>query len=427
MKSRDLYILLTVIAVSLLVLFSIEDVLAKTMVQLVLTGLYFGVFMLSIGSVDRTKKPIIGFVSKTYLYVLLIHIVVVGLTFSTNIDFSFYMLLLTLIEAILLSLAITVFRKRERDTIRLYTVFGILIGSLILVFYFYPDFTQYQVLSERSLRYTIYVIDIILYLLFIGVAVYKEETFSYLDYKWLVLLGTTRILSFMLGIVLMDASYIDLVYNVIYLCSGIVLFYALYSSSILVPYNQTVKDLEESKQTVENLLRVDQLTGLANRTHLFDSVDKLFRLSKREKHPISFIMIDIDDFREFNEGYGQNKGDVLLQRVASVLEKACMRPLDIVGRYGGEEFLVCLPNSDLEGTTVVCKRIKQMIRAQAMAHPYRDEKYLSLSMGFVTIIPTQKDHYKNVILESEEVMMKIKRTGKNDYMGKDLNKERNHE
>jgi diguanylate cyclase (GGDEF)-like protein len=105
----------------------------------------------------------------------------------------------------------------------------------------------------------------------------------------------------------------------------------------------------------------DELTGVHNRHHLTREIDKEIERSVRHGHPLSGIMIDIDDFKGINDRFGHTAGDRALRDIAHLLQTA-VRSIDTVGRYGGDEFVVLLPESGPEGARVVADRILREVR-----------------------------------------------------------------
>jgi len=142
----------------------------------------------------------------------------------------------------------------------------------------------------------------------------------------------------------------------------VIAFAALY-----VPMHQGTSRLEQVQGRLRELASTDILTGLFNRRHLFARIGEEYRRMGRESRRttrvdrIGFIMIDIDHFKSINDNHGHLGGDEVL-REASRRLKACLRTYDVIGRYGGEEFLVVLPQTDLASAGLVAERMRLAIR-----------------------------------------------------------------
>ena len=216
---------------------------------------------------------------------------------------------------------------------------------------------------------------------------------------------------------LVDVSYV-MTLSYMLRSTGMIFFvYFLYIEGVKNPLVIACEEVEKSRDKLLELSRIDELTMIANRRYLFENIEKSFRLAKREDHSICFLMIDIDDFKGYNDTFGHLKGDSILQRVAKAVTKACKRPLDFAGRYGGEEFLVVLPNSDFESAMTVANRIMKNIRELRVVHFKDEKKFLSVSIGFSVINPAQNDKVDLAISIADEFLYKVKGTGKNGVMG----------
>src|SRR5213078_4081981 len=113
--------------------------------------------------------------------------------------------------------------------------------------------------------------------------------------------------------------------------------------------------LKREKEDLERLVCVDALTGIANRRHALALLEAEWRRSSREHQPLGLVMIDLDCYHAYNEQYGHLGGDACLQRVCEAMVKCLRRPSDFLGRYGGEEFMAVLPNTDSVGAKIVAE------------------------------------------------------------------------
>lgn len=150
-------------------------------------------------------------------------------------------------------------------------------------------------------------------------------------------------------------------------------------NSTLTAQLQTIEHLRDelAEQTVR-----DELTGLHNRRYLADFMDDAFPLARTSGVPLSVVMLDVDHFKRVNDRHGHRVGDRVLQRLAHALT-TCMRPGDVAVRYGGEEFIVVLPGSDL---TVAVDRAEELRRACTLEVPLRDATLCTtISVGVATV------------------------------------------
>ncbi|MBD2256480.1 PleD family two-component system response regulator [Pseudanabaena sp. FACHB-2040] len=124
----------------------------------------------------------------------------------------------------------------------------------------------------------------------------------------------------------------------------------------------TFSELRTALVEMERLAKTDGLTGLLNRRYLFEAATQELSRAQRYGRAFSVLMVDIDHFKRINDTYGHPVGDVVIQTVASVLTEA-LREVDLIGRYGGEEFSIILPETPLQKATEVAERIREMINS----------------------------------------------------------------
>ncbi len=124
----------------------------------------------------------------------------------------------------------------------------------------------------------------------------------------------------------------------------------------------------ETGQILEHLVRVDALTGIANRRHFEEALQREWRRALRENNTLSLISADIDHFKEYNDHYGHPAGDRCLVKVAQTLKSALSRPGDVVARIGGEEFAVLLPGTPLAGAVSMAELMRERILQLHLPH-----------------------------------------------------------
>ncbi|MET4635463.1 MULTISPECIES: PleD family two-component system response regulator [Kaistia] len=135
---------------------------------------------------------------------------------------------------------------------------------------------------------------------------------------------------------------------------------------------------------LERLTRIDGLTGLGNRRYFDEYLAAEWKRGLRNRAAISVLMIDVDNFKRYNDAYGHLAGDEVLKQVSSVLQAGANRSTDLAARYGGEEFVIVLTDVTLAGASVVAERISQGVRDLAIPH---GEGRVTVSIGVATMIP----------------------------------------
>lgn len=164
----------------------------------------------------------------------------------------------------------------------------------------------------------------------------------------------------------------------------------------------------------------DSLTGLSNRRYFDRQIAAEFKRAKRNQTPLSLILIDIDEFKNYNDTYGHVGGDSCLRGVATVLKEVLQRPGDLVSRYGGEEFVCILPNTDFDGAMFLAEKIRQDISKLSIAHKASTvSDHLTVSIGVQTIDRmTEEITPEELIILCDKQLYAAKNNGRNRVCGK---------
>lgn len=163
---------------------------------------------------------------------------------------------------------------------------------------------------------------------------------------------------------------------------------------------------------------LDSLTGIANRRSFDEKLEAEWRRAIRHDWPLSAVMIDIDDFKSFNDGHGHQKGDECLRQVADALRNGTARSGDWVARYGGEEFVVLLPDTDPAGALAVAERLRQEIASLAITHGFSSaNRIVTISVGVGTLFPGVDQSRDEIIKQADRRLYDAKRAGRNRVSG----------
>ncbi len=160
---------------------------------------------------------------------------------------------------------------------------------------------------------------------------------------------------------------------------------------------------------------IDELTGIYNRRALYKILDQEIKRAERFKHPLSIMMMDIDFFKVYNDNNGHVAGDVLLQRISKIIGSK-IRDVDTLGRYGGEEFLVVLPETSHENAAKIGERIRKGVESANFKGEERQPKgQLTVSVGMVTF-HGEYGHRTHLIHSADELLYKAKESGRNQLI-----------
>ena len=174
-------------------------------------------------------------------------------------------------------------------------------------------------------------------------------------------------------------------------------------------FNEMVTRVRDSREELERLSRTDGLTGLPNRRHLMETLEKEVRRAKRNERPFSLLMVDVDHFKRYNDTFGHLAGDEVLMRLAHVLS-AAIRTADYAARYGGEEFTVVLPETSLDRALEVAERIRAKIEEQAFGADGAGRITLSIGMAEH---PADGATVERVISAADSALYAAKEHGRN--------------
>jgi len=169
---------------------------------------------------------------------------------------------------------------------------------------------------------------------------------------------------------------------------------------------KVINELKSKLEKVEAEANLDPLTDLFNRRSLERALEEFFTLCKQSKMSFSLVLIDLDDFKYVNDNYGHHVGDLVLAKVAKVL-RTNMRAKDIVGRWGGDEFVAIMPNTDLENAKKIVERIKSQLGKMEILAEGRRFK-ISISAGVVQCGENFQS-WLDMIKEADRLMYEEKR------------------
>ena len=167
-------------------------------------------------------------------------------------------------------------------------------------------------------------------------------------------------------------------------------------------------------RVIEKFGFIDTLTNIPNRRQFDRDIIREWNRGKRDEKPFSILMIDVDHFKMYNDTHGHQQGDVALQTVASAITTSLKRATDIAARWGGEEFAVLLPETDLNGALCVAEDIRKSVETAMI--PGEDAELVhnvTISIGVAPIVPGDDTNIAEIIRRADEALYKAKDTGRN--------------
>ena len=182
---------------------------------------------------------------------------------------------------------------------------------------------------------------------------------------------------------------------------------------------EATNQLSDLNELLANLSLIDSLTGIPNRRCLEQTLDKEWRRAERNNLPLTFIMIDIDYFKQFNDTYGHQLGDNCLLEVARGLKTQLRRPGDFIARYGGEEFSIILPGTSADLITGLCEQLNKYLKSLRIPHEAsKVADHVTISMGIASAIPKKAgpSSLEGLIKEADEALYNAKANGRNQFV-----------
>jgi two-component system chemotaxis family response regulator WspR len=189
----------------------------------------------------------------------------------------------------------------------------------------------------------------------------------------------------------------------------------------LLQRDEAYRALRESQQALlernielARLTNVDGLTGLNNRRYFEEFAEIQWSFAIREKLWISVLMIDVDDFKKYNDTYGHLEGDEVLKNVGSSIKKCAERPTDIVARFGGEEFVVILPDCPVDDGLAIGDKVCRCVERLDISHSgSATGTVVTVSVGAASTTPLPGDSLLELINTADGALYEAKRAGKN--------------
>jgi diguanylate cyclase (GGDEF)-like protein len=176
--------------------------------------------------------------------------------------------------------------------------------------------------------------------------------------------------------------------------------------------------LDAANRKLKLMTVKDGLTGIYNRRHFDEVLEKELKISRRSQAPVSLILCDIDHFKTYNDFYGHQQGDDCLCKVAQTIQAAVKRPGDLVARYGGEEFVAVLPDTTLEAAQLLAESVRKAVEVAILPHEKSTTAdYVTLSLGVATLAATAEQSIEQqvhqLINEADQALYQAKSQGRN--------------
>lgn len=210
--------------------------------------------------------------------------------------------------------------------------------------------------------------------------------------------------------------------NFFYVSANLMGMVACYEMEYDARYNFVLQRELEAEQTrldqlnrrLDELAHHDHLTRLANRRYFFEHFQQEWNRHLRHAAPLSLVIIDVDDFKAYNDTYGHQAGDDCLRQIAETLADTARRAGDFVARLGGEEFVALLARTDADDACQLAEKLRWQVEQMAVAHSAsRVADVVTISVGVATTIPAQEHRLEDLLRRADEALYEAKAAGRN--------------
>jgi len=176
--------------------------------------------------------------------------------------------------------------------------------------------------------------------------------------------------------------------------------------------NTHIKIVDQMR-TIERIGLIDPLTKISNRRGFENRFNADWGRAVREQTPIGFMIMDIDKFKNYNDTYGHHQGDAALKAFADTALNSISRANDFVARWGGEEFVIILPNTDMTGAAEVAETVRKNVEAMIIPTEEGEETGITVSIGVNSVLPDADTSSPDFLTKADQALYKAKEAGRN--------------
>lgn len=179
-----------------------------------------------------------------------------------------------------------------------------------------------------------------------------------------------------------------------------------------------MRKIKEAQLKLVELATIDDLTGLYNRRYFYDRFNQEIERARRYQHFLSCLILDLDDFKRVNDTYGHLVGDQVLQEIAQIVRDNC-RASDLPARFGGEEFILLLPETDPQGALIIAERLRELIARHEIRGPNGLTIGVTASFGVASLSPSELNTLgsgEKLIQRADGALYQAKQSGKNQVV-----------
>ncbi len=196
---------------------------------------------------------------------------------------------------------------------------------------------------------------------------------------------------------------------------GISTVFVLFTS-LLNDVLMTYQSVSAANTVLDKMTLTDALTSLGNRRMFDDVLEREWRRCRRDNAALTIVMVDVDEFKTYNDTYGHQAGDACLQKIAAQLQASAARPGDMAMRYGGEEFALILPATDGGGGEYLARRVRLRVRDLAIPHISSHHKVITISAGVASLVPSDSFGSYELVRLADVALYRAKASGRDSVV-----------
>jgi len=204
----------------------------------------------------------------------------------------------------------------------------------------------------------------------------------------------------------------SLIIKIISVAVLIIIFFLWNTRRLNLMVSKRTEELSIINNELSKLASIDALTGVANRRKYEERLEVEISNAKRTSQPLTLMMVDIDWFKNYNDHYGHDKGDISLKRVSEMIRESLPRSTDFVARYGGEEFVILMPATHTDGALVVANLIRSNIELLSIENIKSESKVITVSIG-VTTMEGIDINETDILKQADIALYQAKNNGRN--------------
>jgi len=429
MKKRHLYYIgfSLFIIVLLYISSNVHYLLFHTLVELIPIIIAMVMFIITINTMKYMANKYLVFIGISYFFIAILDlfhtITYTGMPIFQNLNYpaNQFWIAARFLEATMYLVAFTViFKKKSLNIVSLLLseliIIVLIMGSILSLEIFPVCFvegvgqTTFKIVME-------YIVILILIVSLISL-IKKKQQFTKRQFNLYSLAIVFTILS-EASFTLYISNYgsANMLGHFFKLFSFVLIYMNIIHEGLNEPLDHIFKELELQRKKLSQLVVLDELTQTTNRRGIFEKAESIWKVSLEKQQRLSIYMIDIDNFKMFNDFQGHIKGDVVLKEIASTLKQLINPSTGFIGRYGGEEFLVIQLEKDFDQSQKLAELFLEAIRKLNFHINNEKNLIVTISVGLVSLIPSKDLSFEDALILADEQLYKAKDNQKDCCFG----------